>query len=631
MQDSWYKLYNHRLDWMKDAQKIFLESFHDKHVRTLYDLPSWKEIFVAVYGPSQVGKTTLILTLLGLKEEAMHKVSEALRGGRLKGESATVTTTTYYKSADNRYEVRQEKGLITYIEDENHLVRFMARLRQKVEISESFSMEPIEIGIPNNYFAVGNNQLLSIKIVDLPGVNSSSPEEREHVKKVVQYFVPRANIVLLVNLAYRLTKFERFNHYLLDNWMDTPEKYRIVITRSVSGNSIRKKFATGENINKEDFLSYFYSEFKETIPTFPERVGIYPVEFGESWGKLKEDDPKLRRNAEPIIQKLLEDLIKDINNSANEFSGIRINYRIYNTVKKRIQEKESYFLKKGEQLKERISYLEKKIELVKKIKISFLSRLNDKLKARAILEVEKSFRSSIDVLSMDREDAKSVQYLRKFIELAEVEIYKQYEQQRDEYEMSIEEILKTLDGYYQPYSFQLNCNKLKKITESIKLRLNGYWTDSYWGPGMVSKWERDREEAKMRIQELALSVQLSLEKDFAVALNGLGANIEEEISDYRIKIIRSENLLKKLTSNKEMKLKLFLQHHIDFQKFNQNSKRDLDLAKSFQQYVNSSFQGEYKRTLEGIKSSNLNSISKFYKLCYLQLTLKNYELLVEEK
>ena len=63
------------------------------------------QIYVGVYGPTQVGKTTFILNLIGINENRLDELSNALRGKREKGKSSTVTATLYEKNEDNNFEI----------------------------------------------------------------------------------------------------------------------------------------------------------------------------------------------------------------------------------------------------------------------------------------------------------------------------------------------------------------------------------------------------------------------------------------------------------------------------------------------------------------------------------------------
>lgn len=61
---------------------------------------------MVVFGKTQVGKTTLLMDLMGVSPAAMERVSTALRGGRAHGHSATATTMEYRRSEDQRWGLR---------------------------------------------------------------------------------------------------------------------------------------------------------------------------------------------------------------------------------------------------------------------------------------------------------------------------------------------------------------------------------------------------------------------------------------------------------------------------------------------------------------------------------------------
>ena len=53
------------------------------------------DVSVVLYGPTQVGKTTLLLTLLGVAEQHRSVVSDILRAGRPHGQSSTSVPIRY--------------------------------------------------------------------------------------------------------------------------------------------------------------------------------------------------------------------------------------------------------------------------------------------------------------------------------------------------------------------------------------------------------------------------------------------------------------------------------------------------------------------------------------------------------
>ena len=139
----WTPIYNKRLEWAYSANERFINNIKSDLVKNKLGSDPKKDISICTIGPSQVGKTSLILKLLGIKEEKFSELSEKLRGGSTQGNSATATAMIYTKSVDDSF---------YYIEDDNEeehtldsLDEKLADLRKRVENKKNVSNEkPID-------------------------------------------------------------------------------------------------------------------------------------------------------------------------------------------------------------------------------------------------------------------------------------------------------------------------------------------------------------------------------------------------------------------------------------------------------------------------------------------------------
>lgn len=97
-------------NWKRDTFQILKKNLLSvKNNRFIQYGGTQETHLVCIYGKSQVGKTTLILNMIGLKdEECKQKVSQVLRGGVEKGNSSTSTAIIYTQSETNDYCVRIE-------------------------------------------------------------------------------------------------------------------------------------------------------------------------------------------------------------------------------------------------------------------------------------------------------------------------------------------------------------------------------------------------------------------------------------------------------------------------------------------------------------------------------------------
>lgn len=178
--------HKNRFEWAFQAKKEFINRFVRLDV-IKPESSSIKELTIYVYGPTQVGKMNLILTLLGIKQEMLGQISRWLRGKRRLGESSTVTVMRYEQSNDDYFHVRLPNGETKAKLTGEQLEAALLVVRPKVEIQNSYSGEPVVIEIPSVYFEARN---VKMNIVDLPGVGSAELNEVEHVKQYLKHWIP---------------------------------------------------------------------------------------------------------------------------------------------------------------------------------------------------------------------------------------------------------------------------------------------------------------------------------------------------------------------------------------------------------------------------------------------------------
>lgn len=164
MQHLLNKFQKHRLDWAFEAKTDYLNQF--RIFEAVEKATENKKIIISVYGPTQVGKTTLILSLLGIKEKFLVDISDFLRGGRDPGNSATITVTKYQISPTDDYIIKLPNHKESIIHTPEQLEEHMAQLRRDVETGVIQSVDPVVIAIPKSKF---HDQGVTIELIDLPG------------------------------------------------------------------------------------------------------------------------------------------------------------------------------------------------------------------------------------------------------------------------------------------------------------------------------------------------------------------------------------------------------------------------------------------------------------------------------
>ena len=228
MSGLWRRLHAETREWAVAANEAWMALLSppedDRPPRSL-------EANVVLFGPTQVGKTTLLLTLLGVGEgDGFAVVQRVLRGGQEQGRSATATPTRYARSRDDLWRIDRadSAGL-----SPEAMQAKLAAVRRQVEAGSWEAVQPLEVFIPACHFAQAEPPV-RVAVLDLPGTAAANPRERALVERVARHHLPVASLILLVSTASRLGVFEpeKLGQELeeLQGWMRSPLRYRLVIT-----------------------------------------------------------------------------------------------------------------------------------------------------------------------------------------------------------------------------------------------------------------------------------------------------------------------------------------------------------------------------------------------------------------
>ncbi|SEN88861.1 50S ribosome-binding GTPase [Mesobacillus persicus] len=309
-----------RYQWAFNAKRDFLNRFQMLDVKSL-DTDK-KELTISVYGPTQVGKTTLILALLGIREEELLVVSEFLRGTRAIGESSTVTVTKYIQSPDDNYHVKFPNNEILSDINEQDLELAMYKLRQRIENGQDYSVEPVIIAIPKHLFG---EREISIEIVDLPGVESAEENEVEHVQQCIKHWMPLTELCLLVNDAADIKAFAQFTLKDLRRWHDHPQNYRVILTRATTLDSVMKDIQQNKICQGSDLIDYYAKLLaaEMNVDTDFNEI-IYPVEIGVSMKRIRGLKGIVYQRVKVIVQEIMDKLINDF--ASTDFNKLSFSF-----------------------------------------------------------------------------------------------------------------------------------------------------------------------------------------------------------------------------------------------------------------------------------------------------------------
>lgn len=355
VEQTWTFLSQQRLSWAFHAYDRFINSL-SQDVRERF--PKGDEqgkAYVVVFGKTQVGKTTLILDLMGISGESLKRVSKVLRGGRKAGKSATATAMEYRRSTDNHW--RCASGVATDSAvpmhcDDAAMETALGEIREHMFKKCLQAKNPFIIWIPNDCFDSDRNGGFSIRMLDLPGDHATDAVERKHVQQMAQRYIPNADLILLVGKGDDLSFLRPASLELpnIEDWQIVPNRFRIVTTFSFTAQSVRDAMAQQKTVNAE----FFRQRLLGQIRTFGLKLSkdaadtrrFFTLEFGDSWLNAKQD---LVATLKPIISGQKDQLHHDIKASATPSARLRNAVDVHVTVRKI---KESYLKDNDETLGE---------------------------------------------------------------------------------------------------------------------------------------------------------------------------------------------------------------------------------------------------------------------------------------
>jgi GTPase SAR1 family protein len=313
MNSTWDNVYQKRWDWAHKAEKEFKQSLQKLQVDEAIHNDNPSEITIGVYGPTQVGKSTLILRLLGIRQDSIETVSNWLRGKRTPGHSATVTATEYRLSQDEYFHFfSKETGWKRNLTGPQ-MEQTLFEIRSDVEAKGQISTDQLVIEISNLYFD-SEIPAHGLNLVDLPGVYSAEAAEQRQVRECVERWLPICEIILLVEDATVINNYVQLEDESVKYWMNETDRFRLVPTHSASLESVQKELS--ENLTIETLKNYYTNELFVSLEGKLETDEIssilYPIEMGRSLETLMNSDQRMYEKVADLMEELLQALRNDL-------------------------------------------------------------------------------------------------------------------------------------------------------------------------------------------------------------------------------------------------------------------------------------------------------------------------------
>ena len=306
---EWNQLFLKKEDWQRKTFEMIkndlISARDNRFIR--YDNTEENHL-VMIYGKSQVGKTTLILNMIGLKSDYFFEVYETLRAGVPRGNSSTSTAIIYAKSINEQYgcaltSINALSSKCTRFFDKRGMISYLEKIRQQVESNKVATDSILFIYIPKNYF-IQDSASDSISIMDMPGIESRNHKEDIHVQNLMTKYIPISSVCII---ACRSNDIQSLETLVLPNkleWKRMEHRFILVITHAYNDGTTKQYFKINPSERKVKFYDYVVEAYTQEIRKIlgaANQTEVYPVDVGDTLTRLCSEEIKSEADSKEII------------------------------------------------------------------------------------------------------------------------------------------------------------------------------------------------------------------------------------------------------------------------------------------------------------------------------------------
>ena len=314
--DYWHDVHTQDSDWAFRAYAKLVDTLSADVQEKLRGNKMAAQPYIAIFGKTQVGKTTLLLDLLGIDPAGMSTVSRVLRGGRESGKSATATTMEYCRSETGRWGLELH-GKACWFDTDEDIEQALGQLRAEMESGLLVAESPCVVHIPQRYFVAAASTAPDVRILDLPGDKPANDQEQSHVNQMAKIYLPFADLILLVGRGDDLGFVQPGAITLpgIEDWQIMPHRFRIVTTYSYSAQSVKDLIRNDASFDVSRLRQRLIEQIERFGPLIDAAKDVrhyFPLEFGSSWTNVERTEPQLHERLVPIITALRKELLEQI-------------------------------------------------------------------------------------------------------------------------------------------------------------------------------------------------------------------------------------------------------------------------------------------------------------------------------
>lgn len=614
----WLEKYSNRYRWAYNAYQRFIDEVDPSLAG---DFNRSSHATVAVYGATQVGKTTLILDLLGVTGEALERASSVLRGDQRMGKSSTACAIRYGRSKDDFWYIGDGSGAL---DDEAARVQFSA-IRTEMEEGRAQSVDVLSVRLPSKFFDQGGGDALSLdlRILDIPGINAVNEAEQAQVARVAEKYVATADLILLVGRADDLGFLHpnKLKLAALGDWMLQPNRYRVVLSYTFSPASFKTWFGQDER-TVDQVRAYIYQELgtHDYMPPSEVEKMLFPLEFGDSLGSLS-SDPVYHQTAVKLILRLRSELLAGITKSASPYGRLASAFKIKTLIDVRLEREQVQYEKHRKGLE---------VELQQALDALMQSEglLNDCQKESSALHHHR--RRLHRYLKVYRGNDLRRYFTQPLPSTTEsVSALKLVAMQ---FENGIQAKWKAMCERHAHRQANSRLAELSPPTtsalNSFYQKMNGYLTDGYWWSSENFRTDRSMllGAAEKVVDAYTEAATQEIRKYMEHEANGL----KRKYSDYERRLA----VMKTAVAERQQAVEGIQgkRHHLEqaHAQFKARMQFSMEHSHKFEQYILEAFKAELDRVRKAIRRP-LNAIEQLYDMFYLHVLLGELDKMLEGK
>ena len=624
----WLDRYRRRYEWAVHAYDSFVQELAPELVESLQRS---EQVTIAVYGATQVGKTTLILDLLGLSTLTTDEVANVLRGGQQLGKSATAMPIRYGCSNDDGWYISGAGPLAADAAREK-----LAEFRRTVESGGIRDAEVLDIRIPQRLFPLPDksNPPLALNIIDIPGINSRSEEERQLVAQLARRYVSVADLVLLVGRADSLGFLNEEDLQLkeLADWSKQPTRFRIVLTFSFSPDSLCRQFMDKE-LTTERVRDVLIAEMSTHDYVFPPefRQNLYVLELGDSMKVLARTNPDYSQRILNVTLNFRNELLNTITLAAGPYARLYGAFQLDRVINARVE----LLYQKLEQ--QDAAFNEMRVSIIQDLKTVVPDQANTSAETIPA-EIEKSYREQSKLRQYQSELQSCIINLEKFAwaslfltqlsnevsekvsslksELSRCEIAQRKACTNYTTQLIIAGKMPEWCADYLPV-----INYQRTHLMNIEMRLDAYDLDVYW---FSSSYKKDRELLQGALHKGAKDLGDALKYSVMELLQAGIKSFKSAETDLKLKRNILIIFLEKLKKIEQEREATYSEYACQFEILEDSQ----HIASHFESTLNSAFLEELNKTRRESRS-HPSVTQRFYGLLHTKLLLSEIDRMYE--